>query len=354
MGKQNKKRSPIVSIVIPVRALSYYLLFENLPKMDLQTFKNFEVIVLPNEHSTYDITLMNQYSWLRVIPTGTVTRPAQKRDIGVKNAKGKIIAFIDDDAYPDENWLTNAMKLFKKTSFLILCGPGALPEKTNLWEKIFDAVLVSFLGSGKYAYRFTPLKKRFVIDYPSMNFFIRKTTFEKVGGFNSDYWPGEDSKLCNDIVVKEKGKILYHPDVLVYHHRRADLKSFLKQHGQYGFHRGAFFSHGDSNSRELSYLAPLTLVLYLGILPLSYILIWLLNLPPIYYLLTSGPFAFYGLLLAVIFIQSLLKSKNLIVAHGASVTVALTHIYYGLNFIKGLKKGLNKNSSIYGTTTQSN
>ncbi len=350
MGKQNKSaswRTPAISVIIPVRALSYYLLFENLPEMDKQTFKNFEVIVLPNEHTTYDITLMNQYSWLRVIPTGAVTRPAQKRDIGVKNAKGKIIAFIDDDAYPDENWLTNAMKLFKKTSFLILCGPGALPEKTNLWEKIFDAVLVSFLGSGKYAYRFTPLKKRFVIDYPSMNFFIRKKTFEKVGGFNSDYWPGEDSKLCNDIVIKEKGKILYHPDVLVYHHRRADLKSFLKQHGQYGFHRGAFFSHGDSNSRELSYLAPLMLVLYLGAIPIIYTLLWLSGSDS-FFVYALIPSMLYGLLLAVIFIQSLLKSKNVIVALGASVTVALTHVYYGLNFIKGLKKGLNKNNSIYG------
>ena len=87
MGKQNKNTT-IVSVVIPVRALSYYLLFENLPEMDKQTFKNFEVIVLPNEHTTYDITLMNQYSWLRVIPTGTVTRPAQKRHWG-KNAKEK-------------------------------------------------------------------------------------------------------------------------------------------------------------------------------------------------------------------------------------------------------------------------
>ena len=110
----NKKRNPIVSVIIPVRSLSYYLLFENLPEMDKQTFKNFEVIVLPNEHTTYDLTLMKQYSWLRVIPTGSVTRPAQKRDIGVKNARGKIIAFIDDDAYADPNWLTNAMKLFKR------------------------------------------------------------------------------------------------------------------------------------------------------------------------------------------------------------------------------------------------
>lgn len=351
MGKQNKKfasrRSVVISVIIPVRSLSYLLLFENLPEMNKQTYKNFEVIVLPNEHSTYDITLMRTYPWLRIIPTGSITRPAQKRDIGVKNAKGKIIAFIDDDAYPDSEWLLNASKLFKKGKFLVLCGPGVLPEKTNIWEKIFDNVLVSFIGSGKYAYRFTPQSKRFVIDYPSMNFFIYKKAFDKVGGFNSDYWPGEDSKLCNDIVEIEKGKILYHPDVLVYHHRRTELKSFLRQHGQYGFHRGAFFSHGDRNSKELTYLAPLLLVLYLFTLPFYYALIWLIKIPPIYYLLTTIPLALYCLLLAVIFIQSLLKSKNLFVAIGASIIVVLTHIYYGFNFIKGLKKGLNKDSSIY-------
>lgn len=335
-----------MSVVIPVRSLSYLLLFENLPKMDLQTFRNFEVLVLPNEHSTYDITLMRMYPWLRVIPTGTITRPAQKRDIGVKNAKGKIIAFIDDDAYPDSEWLLNASKLFKKGKFLVLCGPGVLPEKTNIWEKIFDNVLVSFIGSGKYAYRFTPQNKRFVIDYPSMNFFIYKSTFNKVGGFNSDFWPGEDSKLCNDIIEKEKGKILYHPDVLVYHHRRTELRSFLKQHGQYGFHRGAFFSHGDRNSKELTYLAPLLLVLYLGSLPIIYILLWLLHLS-VLSVYATVPLMLYGLLLAVVFIQSLLKSNNLIVAIGACITVALTHVYYGLNFIKGLKKGLNKDKSIY-------
>ena len=343
----NKKRNPIVSVIIPVRSLSYYLLFENLPEMDKQNFKNFEVIVLPNEHTTYDLTLMKQYSWLRVIPTGSVTRPAQKRDIGVKNARGKIIAFIDDDAYPDPNWLTNAVKLFERGSFLALCGPGILPEQTSIWEKIFDSVLTSSFGSGKYSYRFTPLKKRFVIDFPSMNFFISKKTFETIGGFNSDYWPGEDSKLCNDIIVKQKGKILYHPDVLVYHHKRTEPIGFLKQHGQYGFHRGAFFSHGDSNSRELSYLAPLLLVLYLGAVPIIYTLLWLSGISG-FFVYVLIPLMLYGLLLGVIFIQSLLKSRNVFIALGASIMLALTHIYYGINFIKGLKKGMNKNDSIYG------
>lgn len=315
--------------------------------MNLQSFKNFEVIVLPNEHATYDLTLMNQYKWLRIVPTGSVTRPAQKRDIGVKNAKGKIIAFIDDDAYPDKDWLTNAMRLFKRGSFLALCGPGILPEKSDIWEKIFDNVLISFFGSGKYNYRFTPLKKRFVMDFPSVNFFIRKEIFENVGGFNSDYWPGEDSKLCNDIIVKQKGKILYHPSVVVHHHRRTDPASFLKQHGQYGFHRGAFFSHGDTNSRELSYLAPLFLVIYLAILPIAYAVLNILNLSTFIIYITA-PLIIYCLLLGLIFVQSLGKSRNIFIALGASGMLALTHIYYGLNFIKGLKKGLNKKSSIYG------
>ena len=89
-----------------------------------------------------------------------------------------------------------------------------------------------------------------------MNFLIKKNVFEELGGFNNEYWPGEDSKLCEDLVYKNEGKIFYHPEVCVYHHRRDNLKGFLKQHANYGYHRGAFFAHGDKNSRRLSYIIP--------------------------------------------------------------------------------------------------
>ena len=346
MAKKNKGTAPLISVVIPVRTLSYFLLFENLPNMDSQTFKKFEVIVLPNEHSTYDLTLLKKYRWLRIIPTGSITRPAQKRDIGAQNAKGKIIAFIDDDAYPDKNWLENAMRLFKKGNFLALCGPGILPANTNLWEKIFDNVLISFVGSGKYAYRFTPLKKRFVIDFPSMNFFIYKDVFDRIGGFNSDYWPGEDSKLCNEIMMKEKGRIYYDPRVLVYHHRRSEPFGYLRQHGQYGFHRGAFFAHGDRNSKELSYLAPLVLVLYLFALPITLLVLWELNMTNLNAFIFV-PFILYCLLMALVFIQSFVRTRNVLISAGAGFILGTTHLYYGLNFIKGYTKGLNRSNSIY-------
>ncbi|MBI1863157.1 glycosyltransferase [Candidatus Microgenomates bacterium] len=341
-------KAPKVSIIIPVKQLSYYLLHENIPELAKQTYKNIEVLVLPNEHSQYDLSLLKEYKWLRIIPTGKVTRPAQKRDIGVQNAKGEIIAFLDDDAYPDQHWIENAVRIFNTKKVTVVCGPGILPKKTTIWENIFNQVLTSAVGAGGYTYRFIQQSARYVDDYPSMNFLISKKTFKKLGGFNSDYWPGEDSKLCNDIIEKEKGTIYYDPAVLVYHHRRADLKGYLKQHANYGFHRGAFFAHGDKNSRSLAYLIPTLFVLYLLaltiFLAMYFLRIALVGIPLTIALL---PLCLYGILLAYLIVRSVFNALNPIIALGSALVLVLTHVVYGIMFIKGFSKGINKNKSIY-------
>jgi len=61
-----------VSVIIPIKQLTYYLIFENLPAFEKQTYNNFEVIVLPNEHAQYDLTLLRKYKWLKIIPTGKI------------------------------------------------------------------------------------------------------------------------------------------------------------------------------------------------------------------------------------------------------------------------------------------
>src|SRR3989339_749706 len=256
-------KKPLVSIIIPVKEISDYLRNENLPAFVIQSYKNFEVIILPNKSNKENKKLFAKYKWLKIIPTGKVTQPAEKRDIGAKNAKGSILAFIDDDAYPATDWLKKAIQYFNSKKTEVICGPGIIPQKTNIWEKIFDEILISPVGSGGYQYRFVQKHARFIDDYPSMNFLIKKDVFQKLGGFNSEYWPGEDSKLCEDLVYKYKGRIYYNSAILVYHHRRNNLIGFLKQHANYGFHRGAFFAHGDRNSKRFSYLVPTIFVFYI-------------------------------------------------------------------------------------------
>lgn len=346
--KTGKKNFPFVSVIVPVKKLTYFLLFENIPEFEKQTFKNFEMIVLPNEHSQYDLVLLKKHTWLRIIPTGKISKPAEKRNLGVKNSHGEIVAFIDDDAFPKFDWLEQAIELFT-IDLAAVCGPGLLPKNSTYWEKIFDQVITDRLGSGNYIYRFVPQKERYVDDYPSMNFLVRKNIFQKLKGFKGNYWPGEDSKLCEEIVYRENGKILYSPKVIVYHHRRNDLRGFLKQHANYGFHRGAFFAHGDKNSRRFSYLVPTFFTGYIILIVIFFVINLFLRIYLNDYLLSliCFPLLLYLFFSAQLFFKSLLETKNLGIAILSPVVLFLTHSTYGILFIKGIIKGFRNKNKIY-------
>ncbi|PJE62498.1 hypothetical protein COU88_04690 [Candidatus Roizmanbacteria bacterium CG10_big_fil_rev_8_21_14_0_10_39_6] len=329
----------LYSIIIPVKEVNDYIRYENLPAFEKQIYKNFEVLVLPNNIREKDKELLTKYPFLRIIPTGSVTRPALKRDIGAKNAKGEVLAFIDDDAYPKSDWLKHANSQFIHENISCVCGPGILPKNTNVWEKIFNEILVSPIGSGGYGYRFTPQKTRSVDDYPSMNFLITKKLFARVGGFNNNFWPGEDSKLCNDIVYKEHEKILYSPNVVMYHHRRNSLLPYLHQHMQYGYHRGAFIAVGDKNSQKINYFLPLFFLLYCLSLPV---------LIPFFTPLYFAPLIAYLFLSVAIAVKAFLKYKNVFYIVAIPSVLFLTHMLYGISFLKGLVVGSIKKDKIYG------
>ena len=80
-------------------------------------YPDFEIIILPDNafparlpHQGLPNTAQMAIP-INIIPTGPL-KPADKRDIGVKSARGEIIAFIDDDAYPEKSWLKAAVKNF--------------------------------------------------------------------------------------------------------------------------------------------------------------------------------------------------------------------------------------------------
>jgi len=339
-----RTKQKFFSIIIPVLELGYFLIWECLPALDKQTFKNFEVIVLHNNHSQYDTTLLKKYRWLRIIPTGIITNPAQKRDLGAKHAKGTILAFLDDDSFPKENWLESASIIFNQMQIASIGGPGIIPKNATLREQAFDQILRSRAGSGSFSYRFEAKEPRFVDDFPSMNFFIQKITFNTLGGFDSDYWPGEDSKLCEKI-VKSKEHILYSPATVVFHHRRKTIQDFLYQHRQYGFHRGSFFRHGDINSRHLIYLIPTFFVIYIVTFVLFSFITLVFKLNSLFLLGASLPLLFYWIVLNYIFFLTLIRTKNLLIACITGVTYVSTHIVYGIQFIQGFFKPAEKKIS---------
>ncbi len=243
----------IVSIIVAVKRDNPNLreCIESCLRLD---YPDFEILVLPDE----DIVL--NYPKTRVIPTGAVTPPI-KRDLALAQARGEVVAFIDDDAYPAEDWLSLALKHFSNPEIAAVGGPAVTPETDSLMQKASGRIYSSYLMSGQYVYRYLPRPRRFVDDYPSCNFLVRKSTLLELGGFDTKFWPGEDTFLCLKIVRDLKKKIIYDPKVLVYHHRRGLFKGHLKQIANYGLHRGYFVKRFPQTSFKWTYFLPSLFVL---------------------------------------------------------------------------------------------
>ena len=303
------------SVIIPFKKSTSFLL-ECLESIVKQSYRNFEIILLPDGQKVQMLKLVQHDIFrVRVIPTGQIG-PAQKRDLGAKKAKGEILAFIDDDAYPDKDWLKNMVKNFADREIAAVGGPGVTPADVSWQEQSSGWFAASPFGGGSYTYRFLPAAKRFIDDYPSMNLAVRKSDFLSVHGFDSTFWPGEDTKLCFDLVYKLEKKITYDPEVLVYHHRRELWVPHLKQNGNYGLHRGYFARVIPKTSFRLVYFLPSFLVLGIIIMPTI-----------------AGPI--YGMFLLANGFWVMIQSRSLFQGLISMPVVFLTHFWYGVRFIQG-------------------
>jgi len=281
----------------------------------------YEVILLPD----YETSFCEEKT--KVIPTGEVG-PALKRNIGAKEAKGKYLAFIDDDAYPVENWLRKALEILENDKKIgAVCGPNLTPINTPYMAKCSGMVFSSILGGGGMRIRYKKMQRScFVKDFPTCNFIIKRSLFDKIGGFKLNYWPGEDSILCEDI-LKSGYKILYHPDVVVYHHRRSLFVSHLKQVWRYSIYRGFFFRKKIGNSRRIIYLLPsfFTVGTFGGLFLSS---------------ISKPIIPFYGIALMSYLLANLgssfMETKKINDTLVVSLGTMMTHFTYGLGFIRGI------------------
>lgn len=254
---------PVVSIIVPVKNVNPHL-EECISYCKRLDYPDFEIIILPDD----PIPRKKERRDVKVMPTGPVG-PSEKRDTAMEHAKAKILAFIDSDAYPARDWLKNAVKYFDSPEVAAVGGPAVTPESDSLMQKASGLVYSSFLCSGNLTFRYTPGKQSEVDDYPSCNFIVRRTVMEKLGGFEAKFWPGEDTKIYLEITNHLRKKIIYAPDVLVYHHRRPLFFPHLRQVANYALHRGYFVKKFPETSFRLPYLLPSLFVtgLFFGWLP---------------------------------------------------------------------------------------
>lgn len=315
---------PKFSIIIPVRYINDYLK-ENIKCIKALTFKDFEVLIVTDELEKFDFEGDTRF---KIISSGKVG-PSDKRNIAGYRAKGSILAFLDDDAFPAIDWLTCANTIFENDSVYALGGPAMTPPNASFLELVSGRIMESPLTSGGTVFRHIPDVDREIDDYPSVNLFVRKSDFEAVGGFTTAYWPGEDTKLCLDLVKLHGRKFVYSPLPIVYHHRRTVFKPHLKQVSRYGQHRGQFARIFPETSRVPMYFVPSMFLfgLVFGAIFCYFYPVWL-----------RAYFSVITLYFLLLFEESLrvmFKDRSLEMGLYVFWGIFLTHIVYGYNFMYG-------------------
>jgi len=308
-----------VSILIPVKKDNKNLreCIEACLRLD---YADFEIVVLPDE--AIDLPYGDK---IKIILTGSVD-PARKRDMAMDKTRGEITAFLDDDAYPRQDWLNNAVRHFEGEATAAVCGPAVTPDTDTLLQKASGYVYSSFLVSGPHNKRYIPRELCEVDDYPSCNFLVRKDVLREIGGFDTKFWPGEDTVLCLKVTKELKKKIIYDPAVLVYHHRRPLFKRHLKQIRSYALHRGYFVKRFPQTSLRAAYFFPSVFVAGLIIGGISSVFSPTLK-------------AFYLQVILVYLILALynsLKYSSPRLKFVVFLGIIFTHLTYGVYFVKGL------------------
>jgi glycosyltransferase involved in cell wall biosynthesis len=316
------------SIIIPVQKINEYIL-ETCGKLGELRNKNFEIIIFPDEIEKSNPEMEKKLG-ARIIPTGAVS-PAIKRDLAIEHARGKYLAFTDDDAYPDEKWLDIAEKHLRNEDVSAVGGPQLTPEDDSFWQKVSGAMFMSVLSGGAII-RYWPGKKiQEVDDWPTVNFIMKKKDFEEIGGFDSAYWPGEDTKLCLDIIKKLQKKILYIPEMVVFHHRRAGFRKHLKQTGNYGLHRGYFAKVFPETSLKLVslYFVP---SLFVAFVVFGFVGSFFSTMVLVMYLLGLGAYVAALVISTILLVP---KTKSVMISIATIPYLISFHVWYGIRFVKG-------------------
>ena len=112
--------------------------------------------------------------------------PARSRDLGARDARAPILAFIDDDCVATPDWLQSGLRYFEQAT------PGERP--LGLLQGCTRPLTLKPL---RFPYR-TIVIDSFSPYFETCNIFYRREAYLQVGGFSDEYldaWGGEDMDL---------------------------------------------------------------------------------------------------------------------------------------------------------------
>ncbi len=306
-----------VSFIIPVynRPEEINELLESFINLDGNY--DFEIVIIEDGSTNCSDKIISCYSNDLNISyyTKNNTGPGDSRNFGMKKAKGNYFIILDSDCILPKNYLFNFFTNINHKYVDCFGGVDAAHHSFTNFQKAVNFTMTSIITTGGVRGGRSKYKS---FQARSFNMGISKKTFELTGGFGNIH-PGEDPDLSLRISKLDLNSELYN-NVKVYHKRRVNVIAFFNQVFKFGMVRPIINNwHPDSNKIIFWFPSFVT-----GFLILSLILFFFKIYIPLYLVLL------YTLL---IFFNSLISNKSIVVGLYSIFTSIIQFIGYGLGFI---------------------
>jgi len=157
--------------------------------------------------------------------------PATARNVGARNARGRFLAFTDDDCEPSPDWLSSLALALGSQPDALVGGRTVNALRRNRCssasQQLIDFLYVAY--SDRSDTRF----------FTSNNFALSSLMFASLGGFDVAFRlaAGEDRDFCSRWAATGR-PLIYSPNALVYHSHSLTVREFWRQHFRYG--QGAY------------------------------------------------------------------------------------------------------------------
>jgi glycosyltransferase involved in cell wall biosynthesis len=151
---------------------------------------SFEVIVVDNGSTDQTLDVVRSYAPVLniTILVKSDVHVSALRNLGISQARGRVLAFLDADCIVPANWLTQAMTLLLQDKVGIVGAHFRIPEGAG-W------VARTWYGS-------LDMEKQGALAWvPACNTWVTRETLNRVGGFDETIETNEDCEFCGRVRV---------------------------------------------------------------------------------------------------------------------------------------------------------
>jgi len=306
------------SIIIPVYNRPQEL-EELLESLKTQTFrKAFEVVVVEDGSANTSNKVVNSYSDKLNVHyfIKDNSGPGLSRNFGMQKASGDYFIILDSDCILPNNYIAEVDKALKNSFTDFFGGADAALPSFTVTQKAINYAMTSVLTTGGIRGK-KSMKSKF--QPRSFNMGLSKVAFTRTRGFNSQHF-GEDIDLTLRL-WQEGFESQFIETAFVYHKRRISWTSFFDQTINFGAARPVL-NKQHPNTAKITYWFPSLFMAG----SLFSIIVYFFEFKIFLYV--------YILYFILIFLDSLIVSKNPFVAMSSMYATLVQFLGYGTGFLR--------------------